>query len=144
MASKRDIAAQNIAQELIRQRGLLPVPGAPGELFQKGDIFLKFVETDGIFTERLDVDSRPEAIIFASRHRSESGEPALTVHWTGNSTGRADFGGNPKSLSIADPPRLRAALLALDKARDALQLNYGDLGGYASWPDRAWSPNSLH
>ena len=82
------------------------------------------METDGIYTDSLEVDSKPEAVIFASRHRSESNEPALTVHWTGNSTSRADFGGNAKSLSFADPPRLRAALLALDKAREALKLNY--------------------
>jgi D-aminoacyl-tRNA deacylase len=62
--------------------------------------------------------------IFASRHRSESGEPTLTVHWPGNPTSRADFGGNAKSLSLADPPRLRAALLALDEVREARNLTY--------------------
>jgi D-aminoacyl-tRNA deacylase len=122
-ASKRDVAAQNIARELIRLKGFQPVSGVY-DLFQNGNVYLKLVETDGIYTDSLDSDSRPEAVIFASRHRSESGEPALTTHWTGNSTGRADFGGKPKSLSFADPPRLRAALLALDKAREALKLNY--------------------
>lgn len=122
-ASKRDAAAQNIARELMRLKGFQPASSVP-DLFQNGKVYLKLVETDGIYTDSLGVDSRPEAIIFASRHRSESGEPALTVHWTGNSTSRADFGGRPKSLSFADPPRLRAALLALDKAREALKLNY--------------------
>ena len=122
-SSKRDVAAQNIARELMRLKGFQPASGVP-DLFQNGNVYLKLVETDGIYTDSLGVDSRPEAVIFASRHRSESGEPALTVHWTGNSTSRADFGGKPKSLSFADPPRLRAALLALDKAREALKLNY--------------------
>jgi D-aminoacyl-tRNA deacylase len=122
-ASKRDAAGQNIARELTRLKGFQPASGVP-DLFQNGNVYLKLVETDGIYTDSLGVGSRPEAVIFASRHRSESGEPALTVHWTGNSTGRADFGGKPKSLSFADPPRLRAALLALDKAREALKLNY--------------------
>jgi D-aminoacyl-tRNA deacylase len=82
------------------------------------------VDSEGVYTETLDVNFRPDAVIFASRHRSESGEPTLTVHWTGNCTGRADLGGKPKSLSFADPPRLRAALLALDQGREARRLNY--------------------
>lgn len=106
---KRDGAAQNIARELLRLKDLQPVSGAP-DLFQNGNVHLKLVETDGIYTDSLEVDSRPEAVIFASRHRSESGEPALTVHWTGNSTSRADFGGRPKSLSFADPPQLRSVV----------------------------------
>ena len=122
-SSKRDVAAQNIARALIQLKGFRPASDVP-DLFQIGNVYLKLVETDGIYTDSLGVDSRPDAVIFASRHRSESSEPALTVHWTGNSTGRADFGGKPKSLSFADPPRLRAALLALDKAREALKLDY--------------------
>lgn len=122
-SSKRDPAAQNIAGELIRKKGFQPAPGVP-DLFQNGDVYLKLVETDGIYTDSLGVDLRLDAVIFASRHRSESGDPALTVHWTGNSTSRADFGGKPKSFSLTDPPRLRAALLALDEAREASKLEY--------------------
>lgn len=124
MASKRDIAAQNIARELTSSKGLRPVPGTSGNLLQKDDVFLKHVETEGIHTDSLDLDVKVDAVIFASRHRSESNEPALTVHWTGNPTSRADFGGKPKSLSLADPQRMRAALLALDEAREAGNLNY--------------------
>jgi D-aminoacyl-tRNA deacylase len=122
-SSKRDEAAHNIAGALLRAKGLQPVPGAP-DLFQNGDVYLKLLETEGIYTENLDVGFRPDAVIFASRHRSESSEPAFTVHWTGNSTHRAELGGKPKSLSFTDPPRLRAALLALDQARENSKLNY--------------------
>jgi D-aminoacyl-tRNA deacylase len=124
VASKRDVAAQNVAEELVRLKGFQPVAGASSDLFQAEDTYLKLVETDGILTENLGLDIRPDAVIFASRHRSESGEPALTTHWTGNCTSRADFGGTPRSLSFTDPPRLRAALLALDAAREAMKLNY--------------------
>ncbi len=124
VASKRDVAAQNIVRELVRAKGFKPI-GASEDFLQSEDVYLKLVESDGIYTDNLGVDMKFDAVIFASRHRSESGEPALTVHWTGNSTGRADFGGNPKSLSFADPPRLRTALLALDEAREALKLDYG-------------------
>jgi D-aminoacyl-tRNA deacylase len=123
VASKRDLAAQNIARALARNKRFQPV-GSADDFLRNADVYLKHVESDGIYTENLGVEGKFDAVIFASRHRSESGEPALTAHWTGNSTGRADFGGKPKILSFADPPRLRAALLALDEARKALNLNY--------------------
>jgi D-aminoacyl-tRNA deacylase len=123
IASRRDPAAQNIAKALTQGKNLESVDDSE-DLLKSGDVFLKHVDSDGIYTERLDVNFRPEAVIFASRHRSESGEPTLTVHWSGNCTSRADFGGRPKSLSFADPPRLRAALLTLDREREAGKLNY--------------------
>ncbi len=123
VASKRDAAAQNIARILIRQKEFQRVDST-NDLLRKEDVYLKHVDSDGIYTDSLDFEGKLDAVIFASRHRSESGEPALTVHWTGNSTGRADFGGKPKSLSFTDPPRLRAALLTLDGLCEALKLNY--------------------
>ncbi len=122
IASKRDPAAQNIAQQLTQLNNFQDTHTK--NLFQAGEIYLKHVETDGIYTDKLDVDFLPEAVIFASRHRSESNEPALTTHWTGNTTGRNDFGGKPKTLSPTDPRRLRTALLALDAARETRKLNY--------------------
>ena len=123
IASKRDPAAQSIARGLISAKNFHLVD-SHGDLFQDGDVYLKHVETDGIFTDNLAVDFEPDAAIFVSRHRSESNEPALTVHWTGNTTERADFGGKPRSLSPTDPPRLRSALLALDEAREIRKLSY--------------------
>lgn len=123
VASKRDIAAQNIAKELVRTRRFQPISGSPN-LLQQSSVLLKHVESDGIFTEELSLKEKIEAVIFASRHKSERGEPTLTVHWTGNPTSRADAGGKPRTLSFTDPPRLRAALLALDEARQHLRLHY--------------------
>jgi D-aminoacyl-tRNA deacylase len=94
------------------------------DLLRSEDVYLKQVDTQGIYTDKVDVDFRPDVVIFASKHRSESNEPALTVHWTGNPTERADLGGNPKSLSPTDPARLRTALLTLDSARERMRLNY--------------------
>ena len=123
-ASRRDTAAQNISRALIRLKHFQPVLGSSDGVLRSGDVLLKNVDSDGIYTESLDVNERVDAVIFASRHRSELGEPALTVHSTGNCTGRAEFGGKPKSLSLADPTRIRAALLALDATREARKLNY--------------------
>jgi D-aminoacyl-tRNA deacylase len=123
VASKKDPAAQNIARHLIATKNLHGADSS-AELLRDGEVYLKNVETDGIYTDSLGVDFKPDAVIFVSRHRSESNEPALTVHWTGNATARADFGGKPKSLSPTDPPRLRSALLALDEGRQTRKLNY--------------------
>jgi D-aminoacyl-tRNA deacylase len=124
IASKRDPAAQNIARDLIRLGDMQPVSESSGDLFRRGNVLLKLVDTDGIHTNSLDVNVQVDAVIFASRHSSESGEPTLTTHWSGNPTSRAELGGNPKSLSFTDPPRLRAALLTLDQAREARKLDY--------------------
>jgi D-aminoacyl-tRNA deacylase len=124
VASKRDPAAQNIAKELTRIHDLQALPDTPGNLLRQGDVFLSLVETDGVHTNSLQVDFTVDAVIFASRHRSESGEPTLTVHWPGNPTSKAELGGDPKSLSFTDPPRLRSALLGLDEARAARNLDY--------------------
>jgi D-aminoacyl-tRNA deacylase len=123
IASQRDIAAQNIAKEIIRTRNFLPVPGT-SNLFQQSDVFLKLVDSDGIFTDKVELPERIDSVVFASRHRSESGDLTLTVHWTGNPTSHADFGGKPKSLSFTEPSRLRSALLAFDRARSSHSLNY--------------------
>ena len=122
IASKADPAAQTISAELRRLRNFHESDSK--DLFRSEDVYLKHVDTQGIHTDRLDIGFRPDAVIFASKHRSEANEPALTVHWTGNPTARADFGGKPKSLSPTDPMRLRTALLALDLAREKKKLNY--------------------
>jgi len=121
VASKHDHAAQNISAEL---RQMKVFQEESRDLFRSGDVFLKYVDTEGIYTDTVDVGFRPDIVIFASRHRSESNEPALTVHWTGNPTSRADLGGRPRTLPPTEPARLRKALLALDLARERLKLNY--------------------
>jgi D-aminoacyl-tRNA deacylase len=124
IASKLDLAAQNIARELVHLKAFQQVPGTSGDLLRLGNTMLKHVDTDGIHTNSIDTILNVDAVIFASRHRSESGEPTLTAHWQGNTTSQAAFGGSPKSLSLADPPRLRAALLALDEACQTEKLGY--------------------
>lgn len=123
VASQRDIAAKNIAEVLIGSQNFKPVLGT-NNLLERSGVFLKFVETEGILTDKLDLPQGVDSIIFASKHRSESGEPTLTVHWTGNPSSRAEFGGNPKSLSFTEPRRLRSALLTLDNACSKSGLSY--------------------
>jgi len=122
VTSKADPAARTIASELRRMKNFQESDSK--DPYRSADVYLKYVETAGIYTDNVDVGFRPDVIVFASKHRSESNEPALTVHWTGNPTARADLRGKPKSLSPTDPKRLRTALLALDSAREKMKLNY--------------------
>lgn len=56
--------------------------------------------------------TRPEVVMFASRHRAESRIPTLTVHPVGNYSS-ADFGGKPSTLSWAHPAFMTSALRTL-------------------------------
>lgn len=62
---------------------------------------------------------KPEFMVVASRHRSESGAPTLTAHVTGN-FGAADIGGEPARLSFAPA-------LVLCQAVELLKQNVGAL-----------------
>ena len=52
-------------------------------------------------------------IIIASRHRSQTSRPALLVHTTGNWGNEADYGGNPRELSLASALLRKSGFLSL-------------------------------
>jgi D-tyrosyl-tRNA(Tyr) deacylase len=64
---------------------------------------VKFAEAHG---------SPPALVVFASRHRSQSGKATLTVHPIGN-YGSADFGGKPSTLVPSAPREMTFALSRL-------------------------------
>ena len=119
VASKKDSAALNIAEKLISNYGFKK----ENENLYKGEKeLLAFIEEDSLYSENLDNIFNPEAIIFASRHSAETGKPTLTVHAPGNLSLEAIYGGKPEELAIADPKRMKAALLTLKMKRDELNL----------------------
>ncbi len=67
---------------------------------------------DDVLFEFLDRSPDPaaDAVVVLSRHESSSGKKSLTVHFTGNPTDDAKFGGRPRELSYA-PASLGMALL---------------------------------
>ena len=91
VASKKDKAGINITTHLSQFRKNPVLLGMQTE--SKGfDFYL--VEDEILFTENLDMEkiNKYDFIIFASKHKSEKGKKALTVHAPGNFRGR-DFGG---------------------------------------------------
>jgi D-tyrosyl-tRNA(Tyr) deacylase len=67
------------------------------------DVDARFAEATG---------ERPALVVFASRHRSQSGKATLTVHPIGN-YGAAEFGGKPSTLVPSAPREMTFALTRL-------------------------------
>jgi D-aminoacyl-tRNA deacylase len=92
------------------------------------DDFL-MVQVDRIHLDEDHIDGKVSAelerdistTIFASRHRSESRIPTLTVHPVGNYS-EAEFGGVDRTLSPASPQLMTEALRTL--ARNAVDLDF--------------------
>ncbi len=72
-------------------------------------------------------DPDAEAIIVLSRHESSSARPSLTVHFTGNATPEASFGGRPGELAYAASD----IALALLRAYYEAALDIGLLDSYS-------------
>lgn len=125
-ASIVDKAAINIADKLIKRYGFVKTQevfdGKP--VYRCGDTLLVFPKVDDIHANNLDNHFRVEEVIFASRHKSETGKPTLTVHVPGNLTSQALYGGRPREVAWANPQRMKAALLALTSIRNRLKLSY--------------------
>jgi len=125
-ASTLDKAALNIADKLIKRYGFVKTQEVFDEkpVYSCGDTLLVFPKVDDIYANNLDKHFRIEEVIFASRHKSETGRPTLTVHVPGNLTSQALYGGRPREVAWANPQRMKAALLALISTGNRLKLGY--------------------
>jgi D-aminoacyl-tRNA deacylase len=93
-----------------------------GKIAEK-EVLLVHRQEDILYCNDLEKFYNPKLIIFASRHSSATGEQTLTVHTPGN-FGDAKYGGLPRTLSIAPPHHLKAALLKLYEMKNKLEINY--------------------
>ena len=110
--SKTDPPSKNIAQQLIEHHGLVR-ERSENEIYRRDNVRLVPMEKLCIYATPTDLPSDIDSIIFASKHVSSTGKPALTIHTTGNLTATADFGGNPEEVSFVDPTMIRNALRGL-------------------------------
>jgi D-aminoacyl-tRNA deacylase len=123
--SKTDIASCNIFDHLLKLRNW----EQKGDLFESplyyyDDFCIATIPDEHIFHDNVDweleevLDEKPQVIIYASRHRSESGKRSLTVHPIGNFQ-KAEFGGKAKTLVPSAPHLMTQALRILRiKAKD--------------------------
>jgi D-aminoacyl-tRNA deacylase len=125
VASEKDRAGLNIASRLARDYGFDKSPEySDPSILQKENILLTRTKDETIHLESIDPFPDTTSVIFASRHTSEKGDPCLTVHCTGNVLNEAPYGGQPRSLALVEPNRMRAALLSLSESREELGLSY--------------------
>ena len=114
VATKSDPASFNIAQSLIQQHGFnAQIAKGKWQQYEKGNLRLVIIEEESIYADTGDIPEGSTSIIFASRHRSNTQTPALTVHATGNLTKDVSYGGRPEEVSIVEPHRIHSALVAL-------------------------------
>lgn len=113
IVSTKDPAGLNIKEALMRiydfQDAGKKFDNHPVYSYQ--DIMLYTTDTDTILCEDIDEKIDADIFIFATRHKSQSGIPSLSVHTTGN-WGKADkdFGGKDKTLCVAPTDYLKQAI----------------------------------
>jgi len=124
VASKIDAASLNIPQTLISQHGFTETSQHQIPTYSNGNVNLMVIEKECIYAEPGDIPISGSTIIFASKHVSAAGKPALTVHATGNLTSQAEFGGRPGEVSQVEPFRIVQALRTLkqESARNNEQI----------------------
>src|SRR5713226_4097523 len=114
VSSKKDQASLNIAQNLITKHGFTEThTNSKGTGYESNKIRLILVEKESVFINPEDVPNDASSIIFASKHVSVIGRPALTVHATGNLNNTAKFGGRPQEVSYVLPSMIKRSLIAL-------------------------------
>lgn len=84
-------------------------------------MILATVETEIIEPPDLDAYFRPQAYIFLSTHRAESGIPSLTVHTTGNFTREEVLGAGPREVGMIDPDLQKNYIMELSSRRRELE-----------------------
>jgi D-aminoacyl-tRNA deacylase len=99
--SSGNVASRNIAQKLINEQDFLP-DGV--DRWKKGAHELIDTKVQRVLDVPMDFET--DCIIVLSTHRSKIDEKIFTAHYPGNWSG-ADLGGEPKTLNIADPSRLK-------------------------------------
>ncbi len=122
VASSRNIASMTIASALIRRHGFQStgITFGSSTLYQRGSVILATMDNEIIEPPDLDANFRPQAYVFLSTHRAESGIPSLTVHTTGNFTDKAVLGARPREVGVIDPDLQKNYLIALEERRSKL------------------------
>jgi D-aminoacyl-tRNA deacylase len=122
VASSKNPASMTIASALTRKHGFESTGITFGSrpLYQSGSVILATMDNEIIEPPDLDAYFRPQAYIFLSTHRSESGIPSLTVHTTGNFTDKEVLGARPREVGAIDPDLQKNYLIALNERKSQL------------------------
>ncbi len=122
VASSKNVASMTMASALIKNHGFesTGISFGSSPLYQSGSVIMATMDSDIIHPPDLDAYFRPQAYIFLSTHRSESGIPSLTVHTTGNFTDKEVLGARPREVGAIDPDLQKNYFIALNERRSRL------------------------
>lgn len=122
VASSKNVASMTIASALIKKHGFesTGISFGSSPLYQSGSVIIATMDSDIIHPPDLDAYFRPQAYIFLSTHRAESGIPSLTVHTTGNFTYKEVLGARPREVGAIDPDLQKNYFIALNERRSRL------------------------
>ncbi|HUR69630.1 MAG TPA: D-aminoacyl-tRNA deacylase [Candidatus Thermoplasmatota archaeon] len=115
LVSRPDAASVNIRDRLLEIAPWTEAGGFAGlPVREHGDFLMAEIDEPHIHADGIDAKMRAaglrfDAILVASKHRAESGKPALTVHPIGN-FGEAQVGGKPQRL-VPTAPRIMGRVL---------------------------------
>jgi D-aminoacyl-tRNA deacylase len=129
VASTKDVAGMNIANKLVENCNFEKLSETfhkhpvYSKFFQNKEVKLLFVNTETVDTQFLGDLFNPQLLVFLSRHSSAKGIPTLSVHTPGNLS-EAEFGGEPRRVSVSPAAAMKNALLEMARLRDEQGLNY--------------------
>lgn len=130
VASKKDAASMNIAEQVLKHYDFKGTAEAPRENSIRSteiagkDVKLVVLGHELTHAQNLtDLFPDPKLIVFISRHSSVSGTPTLSVHTPGN-LGEAKLGGVPRKVSVSPATAMRNALKTMMRLKEEMQLDY--------------------
>jgi len=130
VASTKDIASMNIAQEVINLHGFEKTEASfkhnpiYSKRIQDKEVKLVFINEETIWAQYITEHFSPQLVVFVSRHSGIAGIPTLSVHTPGNLDAAAKFGGIPKKVSICPASAMKSALLELVRIKEENKLQY--------------------
>jgi cell division protein FtsZ len=128
VVSTADAASVNIRDRLFELSSWERAFDGDYRVYRTAGFLLVEINDYHVFQDDLDekLDSmgfKPEAIIFASKHRSRENRKTLTVHFTGN-VAEGKFGGRPHELATPAPHIAASLLRSLKAAASPFVVSY--------------------
>lgn len=119
ITSEKDIASMNIRKCLLSMPEIFRETEEEFDsnkvyYYAKGNAKLYTIKCDSVNAEELDKKIVCDMLIFATKHKSDSGRRVLSVHAPGN-WNKAMLGGKEKALCIAPAQHLKYAMKKLEE-----------------------------
>ncbi len=125
LSSELDEASTNIKKKLIENYNFVEQGTFNNRpLYVRENITILTIDSESIHFDTLEDIVDAKLIIVLSRHTSQNNIPTLSAHFTGNWGSKNDYGGQPRTLSIAPASRLKVALNTMRKLASEHSLNW--------------------